>query len=131
MSNDYDASSIRVDKNGVRILNSAARRFQLQWILRTAKAVFSEPAIVIAILCIIALTILESVYPHGYSLTALVILSAFVGATIYCRWQYHKHGYHIEQFAEYYDQTCGLWATDRPDLVQDPKKVLFRIGKLK
>ena len=23
--------------------------------------------------------------------------------------------------------TIGLWATDRPDLIQDPKKIMFRI----
>ena len=25
------------------------------------------------------------------------------------------------------DTTVGLWATDRPDLVDDPKKIMFRI----
>lgn len=131
MSHDFDASSISVDKNGVRILKSASRRFQLEWVFRTARAVFSEPAVFTAILCTIVLTILETIYPHGYSLIALVILSAIVGALIHFKWQLHKHGYTIEQFAQYYDHTCGLWATDRPDLVQDPKKVLFRIERMK
>jgi len=32
------------------------------------------------------------------------------------------------QELEYYrDTTTGLWATDRPDLVHDPKGILFRI----
>lgn len=26
------------------------------------------------------------------------------------------------------DETVGLWATDRPDLIDDPKKVMFQIN---
>jgi len=36
----------------------------------------------------------------------------------------------IELFKElehYKDTTVGLWATDRPDFVYDPKNILFRL----
>ncbi len=33
----------------------------------------------------------------------------------------------IKYLETYRDQTVGLWATDRPDLVTDPKGVLFRL----
>ena len=36
----------------------------------------------------------------------------------------------IEKIAElkhHKDSTCGLWATDRPDLISDPKKIMFEI----
>ena len=34
---------------------------------------------------------------------------------------------YIKQLEHYRDATIGLWATDRPDLVKDPKEVMFRI----
>lgn len=40
----------------------------------------------------------------------------------------------IQQFVNHYENlnhfrvtTCGLWATDQPDKVQDPEKLLFQI----
>lgn len=32
-----------------------------------------------------------------------------------------------KQLIHFRDSTCGLWATDRPDKVSDPEKLLFRI----
>lgn len=33
----------------------------------------------------------------------------------------------LQELQSYKDTTKGLWATDRPDLVQDPKKLLFQL----
>lgn len=34
---------------------------------------------------------------------------------------------YAKKLKHHYDTTVGLWATDRPDLVNDPKKMLFEI----
>lgn len=36
---------------------------------------------------------------------------------------------HISKLEHHHAATVGLYATDRPDLINDPKKVLFRIDK--
>ena len=33
----------------------------------------------------------------------------------------------ISKLEHFRDTTIGLWATDRPDLIDDPKKLLFEI----
>jgi len=33
----------------------------------------------------------------------------------------------IKELQHYKDTTVGLWATDRPDLIQDTKKILFQL----
>ncbi len=33
----------------------------------------------------------------------------------------------VEDLQHHMDTTMGLWATDRPDLIHDPKGILFRI----
>jgi len=33
----------------------------------------------------------------------------------------------IEELQHHKDTTLGLWATDRPDLIEDPKKIMFEI----
>lgn len=33
----------------------------------------------------------------------------------------------IKELQHYKDTTVGLWATDRPDMVQDPKKIMFQL----
>ncbi len=33
----------------------------------------------------------------------------------------------ISPLQHYQDSTVGLWATDRPDLVDDPKQLMFRL----
>ena len=33
----------------------------------------------------------------------------------------------IKDLQHHKDTTIGLWATDRPDLIEDPKSVLFEI----
>ena len=35
---------------------------------------------------------------------------------------------HIKKLEHHRDTTIGLFATDRPDLISDPKKVLFKIN---
>jgi hypothetical protein len=44
-----------------------------------------------------------------------------------CKKWIAKAGKYIKQLEHYRDTTRGLWATDRPDLIYDPKKLLFRI----
>lgn len=34
---------------------------------------------------------------------------------------------HIKKLEHHRDTTVGLWATDRPDLITDPKNILFEI----
>lgn len=36
----------------------------------------------------------------------------------------------IKSLRHYRDTTVGLWATDKPEKVQDPEKVLFRLGEM-
>jgi hypothetical protein len=33
----------------------------------------------------------------------------------------------LKHFIHYRDTTVGLWATDKPEKVQDPEKVMFRL----
>lgn len=33
----------------------------------------------------------------------------------------------VKELTHYRDTTVNLWATDRPDLVEDPKKILFKL----
>lgn len=35
----------------------------------------------------------------------------------------------VKELEHHRDTTVGLWATDRPDLIDDPKKLLFEIKK--
>lgn len=58
---------------------------------------------------------------------------------LYNFWNYEKDDYlgswvfvpnvieDIEKLKHHKDATAGLWATDKPDLVDDPKNVLFQI----
>ena len=34
-----------------------------------------------------------------------------------------------KELQHYRDTTVGLWATDRPDLIEDPKGIMFRLEK--
>ena len=34
-----------------------------------------------------------------------------------------------KELQHYRDRTVGLWATDRPDLIEDPKGIMFRLEK--
>jgi len=36
----------------------------------------------------------------------------------------------IKSLRHYRDTTVGLWATDKPEKVQDPEKVLFRLEEM-
>ena len=38
---------------------------------------------------------------------------------------------YIKKLEHYRDTTVGLWATDRPKLVSDPKKLMFQIRSIK
>jgi hypothetical protein len=40
---------------------------------------------------------------------------------------YEKYQRKIDELQYFKDSTIGLWATDRPDLIKDPKKVMFEI----
>ena len=33
----------------------------------------------------------------------------------------------VKELQHHKDTTIGLWATDRPDLVEDPKKIMFQL----
>jgi len=43
------------------------------------------------------------------------------------QWMLREWTHHLQH---YHDSTVGLWATDRPDLVQDPEKVLFQLTSI-
>ncbi len=34
---------------------------------------------------------------------------------------------YAKELQHHHDTTVGLWATDRPDLISDPKKLMFEI----
>jgi hypothetical protein len=42
---------------------------------------------------------------------------------------YEKYQRKIDELQYFKDSTKGLWATDRPDLIQDPENVMFEINK--
>ena len=57
----------------------------------------------------------ETGKPHG---------NALFSTTEYACWLEKR----IKSLEHHKDTTVGLWATDRPDLVDDPKGILFRIN---
>jgi hypothetical protein len=41
--------------------------------------------------------------------------------------KYKKYKKQIKELQHFKDTVIGLWATDRPDLIDDPEKIMFQI----